>query len=70
MIPTVGSLQKHGEEFLPLASVDSIGEESYDGKKRDFSHRTNVLGTVVDTSYFLLHSLCLVISLTLVSVGL
>ena len=47
MIPTVGSLQKHGEEFLPLASVDSIREESYDGKKRDFSRRTIVLGTVV-----------------------
>ena len=47
MIPTVGSLQKHGEEFLPLASVDSIQEESKDGKKRDFSRRTIVLGTVV-----------------------
>ena len=47
MIPTVGSLQKYGEEFLPLASVDSIREESYDGKKRDFSGRTIVLGTVV-----------------------
>jgi hypothetical protein len=47
MIPLVGSLQKHGEEFLPLASVDSIREESYDGKKRDFSLRTIVLGTVV-----------------------
>ncbi len=47
MIPAVGSLQKLGEEFLLLASVDSIREESYYGKKRDFSRRTIVLGTVV-----------------------
>ncbi len=44
MIPTVGSLQKQGKNFF--RSVDSIREESYEEKKRDFSRRTIVLGTV------------------------
>ena len=50
MIPPVGCLQKLAEEILPLASVESLRQESYDGKKRDFSRRTIVLGTVVSKS--------------------
>jgi len=47
MIPTVEPLQKQGEEILPLASVDSQRQESYVGKKRDFSRWTIDGGTVV-----------------------
>ncbi len=47
MIPTVEPLQKQGEEILPLASVGSQRQESYFGKKRDFSRWTIDGGTVV-----------------------
>ena len=46
-IPPVGCLQKHGEEILPRASVESLRQESYGGKKRDFSRGTIDGGTVV-----------------------